>query len=99
MLCRAVLRYVCCDMNVLCGQEGTLSAFNQWRAAASNSDLAGFLADTALVRSSLANISKQQASAAQLAKAIADKTEAGAVMPCDSHDSYTSEAAHGYKLM
>lgn len=63
--------------NSLCWQEGTVSAFSQWRAAASNSDLAGFLADTALVRGSLANISKQQTAAAQLAKAIADRTEAG----------------------
>ena len=71
---------LCCDKCVLCCQEGTLSAFSQWQAAASNSDLAGFLADTGLVRISLGNISKQQASAAQLAKTIADKTEAGIAM-------------------
>lgn len=78
-VCCAVL---CRDKCVLCCQEGTLSAFSQWQAAASNSDLAGFLADTGLVRISLGNISKQQASAAQLAKTIADKTEAGiAIQP------------------
>ena len=57
-----------------------MSAFSQWRAAASNADLEGFLSDTALLRTTLASISKQQASSAQLAKAIADKTEAGAAL-------------------
>lgn len=57
-----------------------MSAFSQWRAAASNADLQGFLSDTALLRTTLATISAQQASSAQLAKAIADKTEAGAAM-------------------
>lgn len=57
-----------------------MSAFSQWRAAASNSDLAVFLADTALVRTTLADVSKQQAAAVLLAKSIADKTEAGAAL-------------------
>ncbi|KAA6424621.1 MAG: radial spoke head 1 protein [Trebouxia sp. A1-2] len=57
--------------------ESTGSAFSQWRAAASNSDLPAFLADIAVVRSALLNISKVQAAANQLAKTIADKTEAG----------------------
>lgn len=58
-------------------QESTGSAFSQWRAAASNPDLPAFLADIAVVRSALLTISKVQAAANQLAKTIADKTEAG----------------------
>ena len=59
-------------------QENSLSAFRQWRAAASGPDLPAFLADTAVVRSAMLSISKLQAAASQLAKTIADKTEAGA---------------------
>ena len=58
-------------------QESSLSAFSQWRAAASGPDLPAFLADTALVHTALLSISKAQATASQLAKTIADKTEAG----------------------
>lgn len=58
-------------------QESIGSAFSQWRAAASNPDLPAFLADIAVVRSALLTISKVQAAANQLAKTIADKTEAG----------------------
>ncbi|DBB03876.1 TPA: hypothetical protein ACH3X1_012963 [Trebouxia sp. C0004] len=58
-------------------KESTGSAFSQWRAAASNPDLPAFLADVAVVRSALLTISKVQATANQLAKTIADKTEAG----------------------
>lgn len=61
-------------------QESSLSAFSQWRAAASGPDLPAFLADTALVRTALLRISQAQASASQLAKTIADKTEAGPVL-------------------
>ncbi|KAL3154440.1 hypothetical protein ABBQ32_013910 [Trebouxia sp. C0010 RCD-2024] len=57
--------------------ESCLSAFSQWRAAASSPDLPAFLADSALVRTALLSITKAQASASQLAKTIADKTEAG----------------------
>lgn len=66
-------------------QENSLSAFSQWRAAASSPDLPAFLADTALVRTALLSISKAQATAAQLAKTIADKAEAGYIpfsLPC-----------------
>jgi hypothetical protein len=67
-------------------QESTVSAFSQWRAAASNPDLPAFLADIAVVRSALLTISKVQATANQLAKTIADKTEAGncliTTLPC-----------------
>ena len=69
-----------CECAVKCRnavQENSLSAFSQWRAAASSPDLPAFLADTSLVRTALLSISKAQATAAQLAKTIADKTEAG----------------------
>ena len=64
-------------MLLLLVQESTVSAFSQWQAAASGPDLPGWLADTAVVRSALLSISKVQATASQLAKTIADKTEAG----------------------
>lgn len=63
-------------------QESSLSAFTQWRAAASSPDLPAFLADTAVVRTSLLTISQAQATASQLAKTIADKTEAGSGSVC-----------------
>ena len=69
--------YVRCKAGL---QESSLSAFSQWRAAASSPDLPAFLADTALVRTALLSISQAQATAGQLAKTIADKTEAGSAL-------------------
>lgn len=66
--------YASCEPGL---QESSLSAFSQWKAAASGPDLPAFLADTALVRTALLSISQAQATASQLAKTIADKTEAG----------------------
>lgn len=69
--------YVSCKAGL---QESSLSAFSQWRAAASSPDLPAFLADTAQVRTALVSISQAQATAGQLAKTIADKTEAGSAL-------------------
>ena len=49
-------------------QENKLSAFSQWRLAATTADLAAFVSDAAQVRAAMA---------AALAKTVADKTEAG----------------------
>lgn len=72
-----VSNFVSCKTGM---QESSLSAFSQWRAAASSPDLPGFLADTALVHTALLSISQAQATAGQLAKTIADKTEAGGAL-------------------
>ena len=78
---RITLQSRVCNLSWAALQESCLSAFSQWRAAASSPDLPAFLADSALVRTALLSISKAQATAGQLAKTIADKTEAG-FPPC-----------------
>lgn len=72
-------------------QESTVSAFSQWRAAASDPNLAGFLTDTAVVRSALLSTSKSQATASQLSKTIADKTEAGTACHSTLSDARTHQ--------
>lgn len=61
-------------------QESKLSAFSQWRLAASQPDLVSFLNSGSRVLGAMAELAKQQQTAAQLAKTIADKTEAGKLL-------------------
>ena len=58
-------------------QESKLSAFSQWRLAATTADLAAFVSNAAQVRAAMKTIAAQQTVATALAKNVADKTEAG----------------------
>ena len=78
-------------------QENRLSAFSQWRLAATTADLAAFISNAAQVRAAMKTIAAQQTVAAALAKNVADKTEAGQQTPAQypqPSPGYSAAAVH-----